>query len=198
MVGLFHPTLGRPLIGFADSINPTQAEEMNRSRSLVVALTRFFGILRVFFGLITCTYAEPYYHRYLTVFARPEDHRDAVILFALAVLQGVLHLAVGIFIFAQAEHIIDALRVPEAEPGLRSLIVAFAKMNGFILFFYAGMSVLMPSQFVINFAHNGWSAMSTAGPQLLRVCLNLMGGFLIVTYADRLIDRFDREHSTNA
>jgi hypothetical protein len=165
---------------------------MNRCKLLIVALTRFSGILMAFYGLVAATYVVPYYHRYLIVYERPLAHDQAGFLFWLAILQAVLRVLVGWILFARAESIIGSLGAPEPDASVRSLIVALVKLNGFLLLFYGAASAVSPDTTVFNFLHDGGTNFRTVAPTALRVSVNLLAGFLVVVYADQIIGRLER------
>jgi hypothetical protein len=171
---------------------------MHTGKLLFVALTRFYGIVMLFWCLFYTTYLGPYYHRLFIVYAGSAAHSGAVLAFWTEMLHVILRLVVGLILFVQAEKLMDSLRPPETEPSLRSLVVAIVKLNGLILLFYGALSLVDSISFFINYAHLGSSAFIHGAPGILRVGLDLLAGFLVVTFAEKIIRLLERPEPGSA
>src|ERR1035438_3992250 len=80
-----------------------------------------------------------------------------------------------------------------ADAGLKPLIVAMLKFHGFILLFYGMAIAVNPELSAFNLVTYGLPALPGAAPAILRVALHLLAGLLIVIYAERIIDWFERQ-----
>jgi hypothetical protein len=171
---------------------------MNPAKMLIVALTRFYGIVLLFYGIFYSTYLGPFYHRLIIIYENPATHAEAARIFGVRVAGVVLRMLVGLIIFARAESIIDSLRRPEPALSLRSLIVALVKLNGFILLFYGALSAIDLTPTLGNLPHFGWSAIRSIAPGILRVGLDLLAGFLVVACAEKIIEGLERHEPGKA
>ena len=161
---------------------------MNRGRIWIVALTRFHGVVMVFYGIFYATYLGPYYDRFVTVYENPALHEGIARTFWAEILHVVVRVGCGLIIVAKAEKIIDTLRPPEAVPGFRSLVVALVKLDGFLLLLNGGILAVDLAVIFSNSARFGWHEIVRGGPAMLRFCLNLLAGFLAVACAEKIID----------
>ena len=164
---------------------------MDRAKSLIVALVRFYGVLFLFYALFIATYLGPIYRHYQAVFANPAAHSAAAMAFYVEICHFALRLGVGLALISEAESIIDSLRPAGAEPGLKSLIVAVVKLSGFLLLFYGAISAIDLAPFIGNIPRFGLAAMRNSAPYVLRFGLNMLAGFLVITSADKILDRLE-------
>jgi len=160
---------------------------MDRGKSLVVALTRFYGAVMVYYGVFYATYLRPYYVHYVTVYGDPGAHGAAARAFWAETLHSVLRVLVGLVLMAQADGIIASLRPRGENSGFRPLVVALVKLNGFILLFYSLLSAIDALRFFSNTSLLGWHAFLSGGPVMLRTCLDFLAGFLVVARAEQVL-----------
>jgi hypothetical protein len=179
-------------------ISGGEAARMNRSKLLVVALTRFYGVLMLFSGLLVTTYVPSYYHRSVILYANPAVRTEATSLFWLATLQVVLRVVGGLILFVRAASITDSLLAHEATPGFRSLLVALVKLNGFILLYYGVTVAVVPDSVIFNLFSYGRFSISSAAPLISRVCFHLLAAFVMVTRAGKIVDWLERCGSGHA
>ena len=57
---------------------------MNPAKMLIVALTRFYGIVLLFYGIFYSTYLGPFYHRLIIIYENPATHAEAARIFGVA------------------------------------------------------------------------------------------------------------------
>lgn len=168
----------------------------NRFKSLIVALTRFSGIVSLLNGAIAVTYVGPYHH-YMIVRENTATYTEAALGFWLAILQVILRLLMGLLLVTQAGTIIDALRPSKGNAGPKAPIVAFVRLHGFVLLFSGVAFAVNPDHFVFNLFNYGLPALPSAARGMLRVGLYLVAGLIVVMYAEKIIDWLEQQRTHN-